>query len=296
MAGRALASGEPVLVLERRAGESATWQPALGQTFVVPLAAFGHSIGVLSVSRQIDGPAFSMTDMAMASEFAAQASVALELARARLDREVLEILDDRSRIARDLHDHVIQRLFGAGLSLQSAAGRVPAAVGDAIREQVDAIDAAISEIRTVIFALSTPTSGDESLRHRLLDVVADAGGGMQAPPRLSFSGPVDLLIRGVLADAVTAVVRESLTNVARHAKATECEITISVDEREVRVRIDDDGCGYTPGPRASGIANLAARAAELGGDYSIERRTEGGTRVLWRSPVNDATATARSRG
>ncbi|MDP9028488.1 MAG: histidine kinase, partial [Actinomycetota bacterium] len=230
------------------------------------------------------------TDLAMASEFAAQASVALELARGRLDREALELLDDRSRIARDLHDHVIQQLFGAGLSLQSAAGRAPGAVGDAIREQVDAIDAAISEIRTVIFALSSSTRRDASLRHRLLDVVTDAGVMLPSAPRLSFAGPVDLLIRGELADDVTAVIRESVSNVARHAEASNCEIHVAVDDREVLVRIDDDGRGYTPGPRASGTANLASRAIELGGQYSIERRAEGGTRVLWRSPVTRANA------
>jgi signal transduction histidine kinase len=288
LVGRALASGESVLVDGRDAGEFASWPPGLGPTFVVPLAAFGHSIGALSVSRKAGGPTFSTTDLAMASEFADQASVALELARGRLDREALELLDDRSRIARDLHDHVIQRLFGAGLSLQSAAGRAPAVVGDAIREQVDAIDA--------IFALSSSTRRDASLRHRLLDVVADAGAMLASPPRLSFAGPVDLLIRGELADDVTAVVRESVSNVARHAGAANCEIQLEVDDREVRVRIDDDGRGYTPGPRASGTANLAARAAELGGEYSIERRAEGGTRVLWRTPVTGPAVMAATEG
>jgi signal transduction histidine kinase len=292
LTGRALASGESVLVDGRDAGEFAAWPPGLGPTFVVPLAAFGHSIGALTVSRRVDGPAFSTTDLTMASEFAAQASVALELARGRLDREALELLDDRSRIARDLHDHVIQRLFGAGLSLQSAAGRAPAAVGDAIREQVDAIDAAISEIRTVIFALSSSTRRDESLRHRLLDVVTDAGAMLPSPPRLSFAGPVDLLIRGELADDVTAVVRESVINVARHADAANCEIHVGVDDREVLVRVDDDGRGYIPGPRASGTANLASRASEIGGVYVIERRAEGGTRVLWRAPVVSVVSVA----
>lgn len=295
LVGRALASGEPVLVAGQDAGEVVDWQPGLGPTFVVPLEAFGHSIGALSVSRSVDGAPFSATDLAMASEFASQASVALELARGRLDREALELLDDRSRIARDLHDHVIQRLFGAGLSLQSAAGRAPGAVGDAIREQVDAIDAAISEIRTVIFALSSSTRADESLRHRLLDVVTDVGAALPSPPRISFSGPVDLLIRGPLADDVLAVVRESVSNVARHADAANCEIRVAVDRREIHVQIDDDGRGYSPGSRASGTANLEARAAALGGGYSIGTRPEGGTRVLWRSPIVDSTAATKGR-
>ncbi len=289
LVGRALASGEPVLVTRQEPGEVVEWQPGLGPTFVVPLEAFGHSIGALSVSRSVDRAPFSITDLAMASEFAAQASVALELARGRLDREALELLDDRSRIARDLHDHVIQRLFGAGLSLQSAAGRAPGAVGDAIREQVDAIDDAISEIRTVIFALSPPSRPDASVRHRLLDVVSEVGAAMAAPPRLSFSGPVDLLIRGTIADDVIAVVRESVSNVARHARATRCEIQVSVGDHEIRVQIDDDGIGYSPDSRASGTANLAARAADLGGDYLIAARVEGGTRVLWRAPLIESS-------
>ncbi len=283
LVGRALASGEPILVSDFEV-DFAAWQPALTENFVVPLAAFGHSIGALSVSRRSGAPMFSETERAMATEFAAQASVALELARGRLDRQALELLDDRSRIARDLHDHVIQRLFGAGLSLQSAAGRAPDEVGGAIRVQVDTIDAAISEIRTVIFALSAP-GRSESVRHRLLDAVSEVGSTMPAAPRIAFSGPVDLLVRDGLADAVVAVVRESLSNVARHAQAATCDIEVGVDDHQVRVQLVDDGVGYSPGGRASGTANLEARAREFGGEYSIEARPSGGTRVLWTAPL-----------
>ena len=286
LVGRALNSAAPVLAERQEADEMVEGQGAFGPTFVLPLEAFGHSIGALSVSRGVDGSPFSVTELAMATEFGAQASVALEVARGRSDRELLELFDDRSRIARDLHDHVIQRLFGAGLSLQSVAGRAPAALQQSILDQVDVIDAAISEIRTVVFALSrTPLAMEESLRHRLLDIVSEAGSSMPAPPRLAFAGPVDLLIRGPLADDVTAVVRESLTNVARHADAANCEVDVSVDDDELRIRIQDDGVGFVAGSRSSGTENLAARAERLGGTYSIEGEPGRGTQVLWRVPV-----------
>jgi signal transduction histidine kinase len=286
LAGRALLSGQPLLIDGRDPNEVLDGEPVLGPTVVVPLAAFGHSIGALSVSRQTGRSPFTETDLAMASEFAAQASVALELARGRLDREQIERFADRSRIARDLHDHVIQRLFGAGLGLQSIAGRSPE-LRDALLEQVDVIDAAISEIRTVIFALSASHASDGSLRHRVLDIVTEAGAGLANPPTISFSGPVDLLVRDDYADAVAAVVRESLINVARHAGAAECEVEIAVSDDELWVRVDDDGVGFTPSSRASGIVNLASRAADLGGSYLIEARAEGGTHVLWRVPLSD---------
>jgi signal transduction histidine kinase len=287
LVGRALVSGAPVLAEGQEPDEMVDGQAAFGPTFVLPLAASGHSIGALSVSRAVGAIPFSTTDLAMATEFGAQASVALEVARGRADRQQLELFDDRTRIARDLHDHVIQRLFGAGLSLQSVAGRVPEVLQDSIRAQVDVIDAAISEIRTVVFALSAPAPGAEnSLRHRLLDIVSEAGSNMTAPPRLAFSGPVDLLIRGPLADDVTAVVRESLTNVARHAEAANCEVDVTVDDDELRVRVHDDGVGFSPGSRSSGTANLAARAENLGGSYSIDGGAETGTSVLWRVPAS----------
>ena len=286
LVGRALASGAPVLADRQEPDEMVEGQPAFGPTFVLPLEASGHTIGALSISRRLDAAPFSVMDLAMATEFGAQASVALEVARGRSDREQLELFDDRSRIARDLHDHVIQRLFGAGLSLQSVAGRAPAGIQETILAQVETIDAAISEIRTVVFALSsTVSAADDSLRHRLLDIVSEAGSNMFTPPRLAFSGPVDLLVRGLLADDVTAVVRESLVNVARHAEAANCEVDVTVDDDELRVRIQDDGVGFVAGSRSSGTANLAARAERLGGSYSIEGEPGRGTAVLWRVPA-----------
>jgi len=277
--GRSLESNEPMLV------EALDAEAAAGPTFVVPLYGGERTIGALTVSRAPGAQRFSPADLELATEFAAQASVAIEIARGRRDRTRLELSEDRSRIARDLHDHVIQRLFGAGLSLQSAAVRHPEA-SESVLEQVDAIDTAIAEIRTVVFALSSPdrTRG-QTLRHRLLDLVSELDAGLQASPRLSFLGPVDLLVRADLAEDAVAVVRESLTNVARHAQASMCEVEVAVETDVLRIRVDDDGVGFTPGGRTSGTANLAERAARRGGSYSIDARPDGGTRVAWTAPL-----------
>ena len=283
--GRSLESNEPML-LDTIEMDPAEW-PEVGPTFVVPLAGGDRVIGALTVSRASGAPRFSEGDLELAGEFAAQASVAMEIARGRQDRNRLELSEDRSRIARDLHDHVIQRLFGAGLSLQSAAVRHPE-VSEPILEQVDAIDTAIAEIRTVVFALSSPdrTRG-QTLRHRLLDLVTELDSSLEASPRLSFLGPVDLLVRADLAEDAVAVIRESLTNVARHAHASWCEVEVAVEADELRIRVDDDGVGFAPGGRASGTANLQARAAQRGGGYTIDARPDGGTRVVWTAPLEN---------
>merc|ERR1712034_126641 len=129
---------------------------------------------VLTVGRPVGAPRFTDKDVDLAADLAAQASIALELARGRSDRQALALMDERGRIARDLHDHVIQRLFGAGLSLQAVAGRVgDASARTELLEQVDALDAAITEIRTVIFALRQPRASSGSVRHRIVDVISE---------------------------------------------------------------------------------------------------------------------------
>ncbi len=284
--GRSLDADEPILV--DRLQEP--WQPGAGPTFIVPLSGADRTIGALTVTRGEGAGPFSAADLELAVEFAAQASVAIEIARGRVDRSRLDLSEDRARIARDLHDHVIQRLFAAGLSLQSTAARSPE-TSAAILEQVDAVDQAIAEIRTVVFALSG--AGHErgpTLRHRLLDVVSQLDDNLGASPRLSFLGPVDLLVRAELADDVVAVVRESLTNVARHARASRCDVEVAVEAQELRIRVDDDGVGYVPTEHASGTVNLAVRATNRGGAYSIDARPEGGTRVIWTAPLEEGSA------
>jgi signal transduction histidine kinase len=285
LAGRVIASGEMLLVDGQAAGAQFASQPETGPTFIVPLSGAGGVLGALAVSRPVGGARIADADIGRATDFARQASVALQLVRGRLDRQQLERMDDRSRIARDLHDHVIQRLFGAGLALQAQSMRADVGSRAALLEQVDAIDAAIAEIRTVIFALSAPAPGTISVRHRVLDVVNEIGAGLAAPPRLTFGGAVDLVVPDEMVDDVVAVVRESLANVARHAQATTTDVDVQVDGDRLIIQVDDDGVGYAPGGRASGTANIAARAELLGGTYTIGPRETGGTTVMWTAPL-----------
>jgi signal transduction histidine kinase len=251
----------------------------------LPVRSGEEVLGALSVYRRADAPRFSDTDRALAAEFAQQTGVAIQLARGRDDRARLALVEDRARIARDLHDHVIQRLFGTGLALQAIGARNPASA-EAIAAQVDAIDAAIGEIRTAIFALASRPATGGALRHRVLDVASDATPGLTSPPVVTFSGAVDLLVTGELADDVLAVVRESLANAARHADATRVEVSVAVDDDVVVVTVDDDGRGVPAGAaRASGTRNLAERAEHRGGSFELSARDTGGTRARWRAPV-----------
>lgn len=268
-------------------GMLADGSPELGPSVAVPLIAADRVLGVLTLSRAIGAARFTDAELDMASEFGVHASVAIELAQGRVDRARLELLDDRSRIARELHDQVIQRLFGTGLGLQALAGALPEELRERLLAQVDSIDRSIAEIRTVIFALTAASNRSEGgLRRRLLDLIGEQPVEADATPRLTFAGPVDLLVGRDLADDVIAVVRESLANVLRHARASSSEVAVWVDGDQVRVRISDDGVGYRPGGRSSGTANLAERARRRGGVFRIAQRDdEPGTVVDWSAPI-----------
>lgn len=285
LSGRAIASGTLASTEPGESLRESVVRPGTSAAMALPVRSGDEVLGALSVYRQADAPAFTDAERAMAADFAQQAGVAIQLARGRADRARLALADDRARIARDLHDHVIQRLFGTGLTLQAIAARSPE-VADAIGEQVDAIDQAIGEIRTAIFALASRPKSGGALRHRVLDVAADATPGLANPPLVTFSGPVDLLITGDLADDVLAVVRETLANATRHARATRVEVSVTVDDDAVVVTVDDDGVGLPDAPtRASGTRNLDARATRRGGSFTLSARPTGGTRARWAAPV-----------
>ena len=283
--GRALEARQPVL-----AESTGLIDSRLGMTIAVPLIPTGEVAGVLTVSRTPERPAFTESDLGMIADFAGQASVAIRLADAREDRERLALLDDRSRIARDLHDTVIQRLFGAGLGLQAIAGSADAATAARIVEQVATLDAAIADIRTAIFAITSSPASAPTLRHRILDLFTELSTVVQEAPRLAFAGPVDLMVESDLADDLVAVVREGLTNVGRHASATTTSVSITVDAGEVVVEIVDDGVGVPAEPvRSSGTANLAARALSRGGTFDLVPQSPRGTRLAWRVPIGGAS-------
>jgi signal transduction histidine kinase len=259
---------------------------SLGPTVAVPLIAEGQPLGALTISRPLGSERFSTADLEMAAEFARQTSVAIAFARARLDRQQLDLVEERTRIARDLHDHVIQRLFGAGLALQSASGLADPALAARIAEQVDAIDAAISEIRTVVFTLqSRPAAARTGLRHRVLDVATSAAPALGWSPRLGFAGAIDLFVDDDLADDIVAVVREGLANVVRHARAARGDVRIEMGDGRLVVTVEDDGVGLPERlERSSGTGNLADRAAARGGTFQLLAADPHGTRLEWAIP------------
>jgi signal transduction histidine kinase len=290
LAGRALESEQPTLSDEQFAS---TVDPTLtfGPGIAVPLTVAGTSIGVLVLLRVAGRPRFTMSDLELVSDFASYSTVALELSRSRADQQRLAVLEDRGRIARDLHDHVIQRLFAAGLTLQHISGLVAdPAIRLKLDDEVTALDAAITEIRTAIFTLNAHDAARQpSLRHRLIDIVSEVSDLFQTPPRISFVGPIDLMIPPELGEAIAAVLREGLSNVARHARATETSATVALVDRVVTVTITDNGIGVDPAAlRNSGLANLATRAAECGGEFSLTAGAPRGTLLDWHAPV-DAT-------
>jgi signal transduction histidine kinase len=228
----------------------------------------------------------------MAADFAGQASLALQFIKARSAQERMLVLEDRGRIARDLHDHVIQQLFGTGLELQSVAATLPpGTVADRVMQSVGNLDAAITQIRTVIFALSSPLAQNrDSIRHRLIDLASDAAPGLRHMPSVAFAGPVDLVVSGALTDDVLAVAREALANATRHAAASRPSVRLKVNDSAVVLAVVDDGRGMSDTGRRSGIANLEARAEARGGTFTIDSNS-GGTRVTWTVPLPNMDGT-----
>lgn len=293
LAGSVLEGGQPRLVNNRVTDQSPLSDGRrIGPTMAIPLMVGGRAEGVLSVCRVEGAHPFTPLDLEMAADFAGQASLALQIIRARSAQERMLVLEDRGRIARDLHDHVIQQLFGTGLELQSIAGSMPPGVlSDRIIQSVNNLDTAIAQIRTVIFALSSSrTENHDSIRHRLIDLASDTALALTHTPSVGFSGPVDLVVTGDLTDDVLAVAREGLSNVARHANASHTSMSLQVVDSTVTLTIVDDGTGMTHNGRRSGLANLEARASARGGGCAIESDSDG-TRVTWTVPLPDLEGT-----
>ena len=267
----------------RQAGIGA--DPQLGPTLIVPLRSSERVLGLLVLLANRDlRTAYTVQDVQVAESFAAQAGLALARASATQDRQLLAVLGDRERIARDLHDVVIQRLFAAGLGLQTAA-RLAARpeVRHTIDSAVDVIDGVIRDIREAIFELHHPT-GQLSLRTELRDLADSASSQLGFAPQVRLEGPLEGAVQGRLRAHVLAVVRELLSNVARHARATRVEVDVDASAHRIRVTVSDDGVGVGEVTDRSGLANLAHRAAELGGSFEVWAAHPRGTVAEWRAP------------
>jgi signal transduction histidine kinase len=260
----------------------------VGPVLVIPLLGSQRTWGVLTTARRAGRTAFSGDDLDMASSFANQATIALELAEARAEQQRAAMLDERDRIAADLHDQVIQRLFAAGLSLQSVLGRLdPGLVSTRITETIRNLDETTSQIRTTIFGLhQPPQGGGGGTRARLLDVVHELTPALGFTPSLRFTGALDDTVSPQLGEDVVAVVREALSNVARHAHAHQAEIDIRVHGGQLTVRVADDGVGApTDNSRSSGLTNLRERAARHGGTFTLTPREPAGCLLTWTVPT-----------
>ncbi len=292
VSGEVIATGRPV-VLEDAAHDEHASQPqvsagVIGPAIWVPLRASGDVVGTLSVARRSGAEPFSEAELELVLLFAAQAGVILEIDRSRDDVRRLSILEDQERIARDLHDTVIQRLFATGLSLQGLTRLTSEPVSGRLASAIDDLDATIRQIRTVIFGLERPVGRElNGLRGRILDLAVEAARVLGFDPRVTFSGPIDTVVDVGTADEVVAVLREALSNVSRHAAAREVVIDAGTDGAAFTLTVTDDGVGLGDGGGASGhgVENMLARAARRGGTAEIGTRPEGGVRVRWSVPL-----------
>jgi signal transduction histidine kinase len=255
-----------------------------GPALAAPLTVAQAMRGVLIVTQPHERPA-DADDPVLLSTFADQAALVLERAQAQEEREQFLVLEDRERIARDLHDVVIQRLFATGMQLQGAIPHaVKPEVGRRINAAVDDLDATIRDIRRSIFELRTPSG--PSLRTELREAVDAAETTLGFRPVLDTVGPVDSAIPDDIVPELMAVMREALSNVARHAQATTARVTVHATGEEVVLRIEDDGVGTDPAKARGGIVNMIDRAGDLGGEFEISPGPGGnGTVVTWRAPI-----------
>jgi signal transduction histidine kinase len=286
VAASVIEGGQPRLVDEVEALEAiSTPARKAGPTMAIPLVVAGTAHGALVVSRSPGGGRFTSEDLEMAADFAGRISVAMQLASARSAQQMMLVLEDRGRIARDLHDHVIQQLFAAGLELHNVAGALPpGAIADRVTRSIDTLDATISRIRTVIFALSRNQGDNPTVRHRIIDLANELSGALAREPQIEFTGPVDLVITDSIADDVVAVAREALTNVVKHASAEHVSLVVAVLESLVTLEVIDDGVGVSELKHRSGLANLQQRALRRGGTFSFDSAA-GQTRILWSVPI-----------
>lgn len=260
--------------------------PALGLGLAVPLPAPQGVLGLLVLGwfrRTSTG--LVPEDVPLLHNFVAQAAAALERLNAQEDRQRLAVLEDRDRIARDLHDTVIQRLFAVGLRLQTAAELAgPGAANDRVLGAVEDIDVTMRDLRAAIFQLHH-RSQDGGVAAEITRLMEDARHHLGFAPRLVLTGPVDLGVPQDMRADLLAVLREALSNVVRHSGARTVEVRLGVDRREVSLEVLDDGRGIGSPSHSSGLESLRKRALAHGGAFRVAERPEGGTVLTWVVPL-----------
>ncbi len=261
-----------------------------GPTLFVALHHRDVVLGVLVVARPPGDQPFRLEEIRSVQLFADQAALALHTSSMRSEIERLHLLEERERIARDLHDTVIQRLFATGMRLQALLTQArPAEVRGRLEQSISDLDDTIRSIRTTIFDLqrAEPAAPGSGARDAVMVVVAESTRGLGFEPTVRFEGPVDAAVgEEVLAELLQAL-REALSNVARHAAAARVAVAVAVAD-QIELTVSDDGRGFPGGRPAGGrgLDNMAARAAMLGGRLQVEGSELGGTRIVWRVPID----------
>jgi signal transduction histidine kinase len=292
VSGMVMMTGQPELVPDfsgdDRVAEAARKNMDLGPAVFVPLGAPGNVRGVLTAGRRKGAMQFPPTAVEMVTTFAAQAGIALELAEHRRDSERFAVLEDRDRIARDLHDLVIQRLYATGMSLEGTAALLPESeTSGRVSRAVDALDDTIKQIRSAIFALQSRGSAElPALRGQILEIVAEMTASVGFAPALRMAGRLDQ-IPAQTGEHLLGALREALSNAVRHANASRLDVTIEAGQT-LTLTVADNGTGMKLTKRRSGLANLEERASELNGTLAITPAADGGTRLEWQVPLHAA--------
>ena len=290
LSGQVLASGETVVVEDfrndGRVNPVAREHMPLGWAVLLPLGPPGNVRGVLTVGRNHGSLPFPPKVVDMVTTFAAQAGIVLELAEHRHDAERLAVLQDRDRIARDMHDLVIQRLYATGMSLQGAVPLIARPeVADRVSSAVDALDETIREIRSAIFSLQSHDDPKRNgLRVKILETVEEMTVPLGFAPSLRLVGPLDQEVPGAVGEQLLVALREALSNAARHADASSVDVSVDCGS-DLVLRVRDNGKGLGQSTRRSGLANLAERASRLGGELRVGPAEGGGTDLEWRAAV-----------
>lgn len=283
--GAAFRDRLPRLVTQLEFDIAADAHVAFGPAMALPLRGRDSTTGVLLLIRPPEGAPFGDGQLDIAASFADQAALALEQAQTRTTMNELQLLADRDRIARDLHDHVIQRLFAVGLAMQGTHRRAAKSprVAARLAEHIDQLHNVIQDIRTAIFDLHTVATDGPSLRATLRAIVAELTDDTSLQVSVRMNGPLDVIPTDI-AEHTQAVVRETVSNAVRHAKASEVVVLVAVGD-DVIVDVTDNGVGIPEGATHRGLRNLSTRAAALRGNLTIAEPDGGGTQVSWSVPL-----------
>jgi signal transduction histidine kinase len=262
--------------------------PPMTSFLGVPIKVRNEVYGNLYLTDKMGWSEFTSDDESLVEALALAAGIAVENARLHQKVREVAVYEDRDRLARDLHDTVIQRLFAVGLSLQSMA---VAAASSGMTERLDAaisdLDDTIRQVRSTIYELGSAAT-DQGLRASILSLVRELNPVVGFVVQVSFDGPVDSAISQEIAEHLLAVVREALTNIGRHAHANHASLSLSVADGACRLHITDDGDGIEPtaaGEGGFGLVNLRRRAEKLHGSFVTESPVTGGTSLVWQVPV-----------